>query len=159
MTDMLCKMYLNELIWNQSLVFPIHNFINKFIENDAYQEYLLKVTEVGLNIIRDSFEQSESIPRRFQEDYQTEQEQAIIQAQRRALIIELIKFIIEQQVLNLNNQIKNYLVITQQELLQTGIQYKGLYALLKLFGDPHSVIQTFINNQLLKQPHFDYDLF
>jgi len=46
--DMLAKTYLNELVWSQSLASTIKSLVDKFIENEAFQEYLQKLSEVAL---------------------------------------------------------------------------------------------------------------
>lgn len=45
---MLAKTYLNELVWSQSLASTIKSLVDKFIENEAFQEYLQKLSEVAL---------------------------------------------------------------------------------------------------------------
>ncbi|KAL4454999.1 hypothetical protein ABPG74_006381 [Tetrahymena malaccensis] len=159
MTDMLSKMYLQDIIWSQSLFQSIKNLIDRFIENETFQEYAIKLSQASLNMIQNSYNQLLQQPGRFQQDYTTEQEQVIIEAQRRALIIELNKFILEREVPSLNKEIRDFVVQVQQDLLASGIQYKGIYQLLLFFGDPDQVIQKFKDEQLAKQKDFEYNLF
>lgn len=77
-------------------------------------------------------------------------EQEILNAQKRALIVELLKFIITLQCVNINLQIKPLVVHVYMQLKEIGLENKGIITLLSLYGDPGEIIEE-IQAQNLQQ--------
>jgi len=46
--DLLSKIYLNDIVFSQSLFDPITTIIGKFIGDEAFQEYLVKLAKIAL---------------------------------------------------------------------------------------------------------------
>lgn len=75
-------------------------------------------------------------------------EQEILNAQRRALIINILKDIINLESNLLNSKFKSLLVYTNSQL-KSYIHYdnKGIKHLLSLLGDPDDIIREYENQK------------
>lgn len=109
--DLLNKIYLNDLVWAATAASSIHLLLDRFVENEGFQEYTIKLTKISLALIytackskRPQKQAESKIPHKDKRAEITEAE--IMNAQKRALIVELIKYIINLRCTNLNEQIK-----------------------------------------------------
>ncbi|EGR33928.1 hypothetical protein IMG5_030700 [Ichthyophthirius multifiliis] len=153
--DLLLKVYFNNLIFAQSVFNSIENIIQRFIKENSFQEYLIKLIVLSLSQLLNSCKGKKNIVK-FQKDQKNifdaidEQNSVqIINAQKRGLIIQLFKVIIQQKQFSLNSQIKPLIVKLFIDLKNIKIEYKGLLILLNLLDSPESIMREIdFQNQL-----------
>ncbi|EAR95077.2 hypothetical protein TTHERM_00640050 (macronuclear) [Tetrahymena thermophila SB210] len=161
--DLLSKVYLNDLVYSQSIFDPISQMIARFVEDEAFQEYLVKLTKIALAMFFNSCKNKKGNKQKYDKYGQNlydalneANETEIINAQKRGLIIQLLKWIIEQQCSNLNDQLKPLLVHVYLQLKQIKQENKGVVMLLGLLGDPEAIIQEIEEqNQIQEQEERD----
>lgn len=157
--DALAKIYLNDVTFAHTSMPPITKIISRFVEEDTMQEYLLKLSKIALSLYYSSVKKKKSKDiniKKFiylQEKDELfagpntltpEMEQEILNAQKRALIIELLKNIINMRSEGLNARIKTLLAHTNKQIKQyTRFDNKGIKHLLALFGDPDEIIKDY----------------
>ncbi|KAM3144419.1 hypothetical protein pb186bvf_003583 [Paramecium bursaria] len=109
--DLLAKIYLNNPIYSSLAFNPIQILLARFAESQLLREYAFKLAKISLalhyNSLKSRKQQQKindlSILSTIQ---QLNNDQEIFHAQKRAQIIELVKFIINMQQDELNEQIK-----------------------------------------------------
>ena len=157
--DVLAKIYLNDVTFAHVAMPSLTKIVSRFIEDDTMQEYLLKLAKIALSLYYSSVKKRKSKDiniKKFiylQEKDELfagpntltpEMEQEILNAQKRALIIELLKNIITLHSEGLNARIKTVLAHTNKQIKQyTRFDNKGIKHLLALFGDPDEIIKNY----------------
>ncbi|KRX07542.1 Armadillo-type fold [Pseudocohnilembus persalinus] len=183
-TDMMLKIYLNNFIWSNCLIGPIQILITKFLDHSLFQNFLLKIIGLSCNDILESYqqdkeqqqvsndiqEQIDNLQKQQQEQQneqyekdivlsqiqQNESKEMLIQnAQRRALIIELLKFIINLKNYQINDKIKSIVGKVFMDLKDEKIPSKGILMLISLFGDPIKVLEKFQQHYSQSQNNSD----
>ena len=136
--DLMAKIYLNSLVWHSLCLRIISNLLDRFIETPAFQEYLRKMFDVLLETFRVS-ERKRKFPLRNPMIFSAESEVEIQNAQQRALIIELIKEMLNRQSLSFNDYAKNPLIKLFHSIKQTRkIEHQGIKVLLQILGNPET---------------------
>lgn len=159
--DVLAKIYLNDVTFAHSAMPPIIKIVSRFIEEDSMQEYVQKLSKIALAMYYSSVKKRKSKDiniKKFiylQEKDELfagpntltpEMEQEILNAQKRALIIEILKSFINMHSEGLNARLKALLVHTNKQIkLYTRFDNKGIKYLLAIFGDPDEIIREFEN--------------
>ena len=156
--DLFAKIYLNNLIFANIAGKGFIQLIASNLEAESIQDYILKYIKIALAILYTSEKSKrpkEKILPRYNNKHVTskpviphaELEYEILNAQRRALIIEMIKNIINLGNDAVNNQTKTLLLFTNHQLTENlKIEQKGIIMLLSLFGEPSQIISTFKKN-------------
>ncbi|CAD8193441.1 unnamed protein product [Paramecium pentaurelia] len=145
--DLLAKIYLNSVTMSHLSFNPIQVLLARFAESPMLREYAFKLCKIGLALHYGSLKSKRqqvktndlSILTALQ---QHNNDHEILEAQKRAQIIELIKFIINMQQDELNEQIKPLLCHFYIELQNINIKDKGVITLLNMFGNPEKIVQV-----------------
>ncbi|CAD8109737.1 unnamed protein product [Paramecium sonneborni] len=145
--DLLAKIYLNSVTMSHLSLNPIQVLLARFAESPLLREYAFKLCKIGLALHYGSLKSKRqqvktndlSILTALQ---QHNNDHEILEAQKRAQIIELIKFIINMQQDELNEQIKPLLCHFYIELQNINIKDKGVITLLNLFGNPEKIVSV-----------------
>ena len=153
--DVLAKVYLNNIIYSSIVGKSIIRLVATHLEFEQIQDFVTKLVEVSLAIFYSS-EKSKRPKERILPNYNNkhvnsrpiipnqELEQEILGAQKRALIIELIKNLINLGNHGLNDQIKSRLLLMHQQLdSNLKSEHKGILMLISLYGEPNKVIAQF----------------
>jgi len=157
LTNVLRRIYIQTCLWAKQLFNPIAYLVFRFIEYDDYQLYLITMVSSLLVVFKDLFLKKISPLQKsfnFETDVSSPQELEVQACQKQAEIVELIKFIININVLNVNQVLKPILIkayLLQQASLHA--RHSGLLSLLRLFGDPQALLQRF--SAALKNGVFD----
>jgi len=157
--DILAKIYLTNITFAHMVVQPFIRVISRYVEEDSMQEYMVEFAKLCLSKYYSSVKKKkskESVAKKFiyledkdelfagPSQITPEMEQEILNAQRRALIINILKEIINLESNLLNSKYKSLLVYTNSQL-KSYIHYdnKGIKHLLSLLGDPDEIIREY----------------
>lgn len=153
--DILAKIYLNNIVFAYIAGKGLLHIISTNIDSEAIQEYVLKFIKIALAILFTS-EKNKKPKDKMVARYSmksinnkstisaAELENEVLQAQKRALIIEMIRNIIILENSEVNNRVKTLLLHTHHQLLETlKIEQKGILMLLSLFGNVAEIIANF----------------
>lgn len=145
MIDMMSKIYLNNIIFAQPLLSPIQALLTRFIEEPAFQEYTIKLVKIALAMFFASCKNKKGKKPVFGNQQVDNvlsdmNENEILNAQKRALIIELVKHIIGLECSALNDNVKPLIVHVYLQLKQINQENKGIVTLLNHFGDTQSIV-------------------
>lgn len=128
----------------------IENIIWRYIELDIFQDFLEKVLVVVVNIFEKNEQNKKNLPvfnnnlLQATDPINEVEEKEIISSQKNALIIELIRLILEMKSLEINENFIPILADLYQKIFRkTKKEHKGLLKLLSILGDPKELI----NNQ------------
>eukprot|EP00825_Cyclidium_porcatum_P011874 TRINITY_DN16144_c0_g1_i3.p1 TRINITY_DN16144_c0_g1~~TRINITY_DN16144_c0_g1_i3.p1 ORF type:complete len:441 (-),score=70.91 TRINITY_DN16144_c0_g1_i3:109-1431(-) len=148
--DLLNRLYLNDLIWAGAVTNALHQLLYRFVEIEGFQEYTIKLVKISLAIFYTSCK-NRKIKGPKDQAKKDVSENEIHSAQKRSLIIELMKFIINLQCRNLNDQIKPLLNNVSLQLKEIKQENKGIIMLTNLIGGQANVMDQVINQQAQKQ--------
>ncbi|KRX04789.1 Armadillo-type fold [Pseudocohnilembus persalinus] len=154
LVDLLCKIYLNDLIFAPSVIQPIKNIFSRYIEQQAMQEYTLKFVKICLAMLYTSAKNVKSnkpLYQNFEGDFD---EHEILHKQKRALIVQILKMIILLKHTQLNEQIKPLIVHVYIQLQSIERLNKGVITLLNLFGNHIDIIRE-IQEQAQQQQELE----
>ena len=153
--DIFAKIYLNNIIFAPVAGKSFIRIFSNFVSAEPIQEYAVKFVKISLAIFftsEKSKRPKEKILPRYNNKHvnskavvsNQELEQEILNAQRRALIVEIIKSIIGLECEWVNKKAKTLILFTYRQLkLVTKSENKGILALISLFGQPNEVIAQF----------------
>ncbi|KAL4496244.1 hypothetical protein ABPG72_012981 [Tetrahymena utriculariae] len=153
--DLFFKIYLNNTIFANVSSVPILNIVNRFIDSETLQEFVIKFVKVALAMLYAS-EKKKRPKEKVMPLYNNksaigqpnlspgEIEQELIQAQKRALIVEMIKSIVTINCYELNEKIKPLVAHTNIQIKQfTKQNNKGMLSILTLFGNPDTILEKY----------------
>ncbi|KAL4446642.1 hypothetical protein ABPG74_005580 [Tetrahymena malaccensis] len=153
--DLFFKIYLNNTIFANVSSVPILNIVNRFIDSETLQEFVIKFVKVALAMFYAS-EKKKRPKEKVMPLYNNksaigqpnlspgEIEQELIQAQKRALIVEMIKSIVTINCYELNEKIKPLVAHTNIQIKQfTKQNNKGMQSILSLFGNPDTILEKY----------------
>ena len=153
--DILAKIYLNNVAFAHMASTGLTSIISRFIDVQPMQEFVTKFSKIALAIFFTS-EKNKRPLEEFKPKYNSkavntrppptnaEFEKEIIGAQKRALIIELMKSIITLGNDSINPRIKTILLYTHFQLKQlVKREHRGILMLLGIWGNPSDVIAEF----------------
>lgn len=138
--DLLGKIFIHSFIFSKAAEIPIVLLAGKFLGNAAAQEFLLKLVELGLKVIKNQCSsRSESC----------QSKTAQLENIGNPLYMRNILFSLCAKLLRLNNDsfnsdLKDLLLCYNYETKRlTGSYIKGFRVILDYFGDSSSLIQSF----------------
>lgn len=153
--DVFAKIYLNNIIFAPIAGKCLIQIFGNFLEAEPLQEYIVKFSKISLAIYFTS-EKSKRPKEKILPKYNNkhvnskpvvsnqELEQEILNAQRRALIVEILKSIIGLECTWVNKKLKSLILFTHKQLKSvTKYDNKGIMALISLYGQPNEVIAHF----------------
>ena len=157
--DVLAKIYLNNVSFAYLAGPPLVKIVERFIEEDTMQEYLLEFAKLALSKYYTSVKRKktkDNFVKKFvyMEDRDDlyvgpthitpEMEQEILNAQKRSLTINVLRDIIHLNSSILNAKYKTLLAYTNAQIKQlTRHDNKGIKFLLSLFGDADEIIKDY----------------
>lgn len=157
--DSLAKIYLNVITFAHCCKTAMTRLISRFAEEESMQEYLEKLGKICMGMYQVGLKKKKPKEMHLknlvylQEKDQLfsgtnaitpEVEQGILNSQKCALIIELLKAIINENSQTLNNRLKPLLVTAHRQIKQNNrTDDKGTRYLLGLLGDPDDIIREF----------------
>ena len=155
LSDIFAKIYLNNIIFAPIAGRCLMFIFATFIGSEPLQEYIVKFIKISLAIFFTS-EKSKRPKEKILPKYNSkhvnskpvvsnqELEQEILNSQRRALIIEMVKNLIGLECSWVNKKSKTLILFTYRQLkLVTKNENKGILALISLFGQTNDVIAQF----------------
>ena len=151
--DFLAKLFLNELVFAQICSLPMVTIILKYKSNETMQEFIIKFVKICLAMLYAS-EKKKKInnPNNpinpnlniSQQKANALTEVEVINSQKRALIIEILRQICNIGNHSLLNKLKPLIAHTCLQIKEFSKKYhKGLVLILNMFGDAQSLLEKY----------------
>ena len=153
--DILAKIYLNSVPFAHMVSTGLIAIISRYINDEPMQEFVIKFSKIALAMFFTS-EKNKRLLEEIKPKYNSkvvnaksspknaEFEKEMIDAQKRSLIIELMKSIIKIDNDNVNARIKNIILYTHFQLKQLlKREHRGILMLLGIWGNPSDAIAEF----------------
>ena len=150
--DVFARMYLNDLIFAHLSIQGLIQILSANLEAEPVQEYTIKFVKIALALLfsseksklskstaptRSPYKQTGTKAAKVHDD-------DTLNAQKRALIIQIIKEIITFGNSRINAEVKTLLLHTYHQLSkELGIEHRGVLALLSLYGEARKIISEF----------------
>mmetsp|Transcript_9021 Transcript_9021/g.7941 ORF Transcript_9021/g.7941 Transcript_9021/m.7941 type:complete len:231 (+) Transcript_9021:310-1002(+) len=146
--------YLNSIIYSHIAGSIMVDILTNFITHDALQEAVIKFIKASLAMFYSS-EKNKNPRVKFSKEKNRaismskpipamELERETINAQKRALVIEILKSILLLKSDNLNEKAKTFILFTHVQLKRNlNVENKGIIQLLALFGDVEKIVEKF----------------
>ena len=153
--DLFAKIYLNNLIFAPQAGRTLLKLITSDLDSEPIKEYVMKFVKIALATLFTSLKNKQSkekLTSTYNDKQATlkptisnsESESEILNAQKRALIIEIIRSIITLGNSEINEDTKTLLLHTYRQLMLTvKIEHKGIRMLLALYGNAEGIIAEF----------------
>lgn len=141
----------------------MENLFSRFIESEGFQEYVYKLSKITLALFLSSEKKKKQTGggikkvKNQKSKYSEENEIEIMNAQKRALMIEMMKSIIQLRCFQLNNDLKPIIVQVYVQLKTfQDHDNKGILTLLNLLGNPTEIVDE-VEAQTVLETNGDRD--
>ena len=146
-TDLLAQTYLNDPVFGSVSLQLIQALTSRYIENEPMQEFVFKLSKVGLASYYAGAKSRQEAPRVADHTLQAQltaqtQEANIRGAQKRAQVVELLKHFLGLECANMNEQLRPLVVHFYLEIKNNlKREDKGMLSLLLLLGNPQEIVK------------------
>jgi hypothetical protein len=133
LADFLMKLYLRNLVFSKMLFKCISALVQRYCQSEDFQEVLVRQSREYLTAY---YALTQKRNRKAQQDA------TILSGQKRSLIVEMLKLIIQLEETSINDKLKVMIGQNYSNLIETKkYNDKGLFTLLSIFGIPEALVE------------------